>query len=106
MLSCKIATLPLWAAAASLVFTMPAAHAFFDGQTGVVTAQIKAACPAFGSGKYVLGETSSPHGNRPIIDVFEHESGARCLCSRSKTEKEVRCGPTGAAPSKTARPQP
>jgi hypothetical protein len=76
------------------------AFAFFDGQTGVVEKQVKAACPAFASGDVRLVDSSSPPGNMPMVDVFEHESGARCSCTRSRTEKTLRCGPT--APSRSA----
>jgi hypothetical protein len=75
-------------------FAVKPAHAFFDGQTGVITAQIKNACPAFGTGEFKLSDSVSPPGNLPMIDVFEHESGARCSCTRSRTDKSLRCGPT------------
>jgi hypothetical protein len=76
------------------------ATAFFDGQTGVVDKQLKAACPAFASGEVKLIDSTSPPGNLPMVDVFEHESGARCSCTRSRTEKTLRCGP--AAPGRSA----
>jgi hypothetical protein len=76
------------------------ATAFFDGQTGVVDKQLKAACPAFTSGEVKLIDSTSPPGNLPMVDVFEHESGARCSCTRSRTEKTLRCGP--AAPGRSA----
>lgn len=79
---------------------VPAA-AFFDGQTGVVDKQLKAACPAFASGEIRLVDSTSPPGNMPMLDIFEHESGARCACTRSRTDvKSLRCGPT--APAKSA----
>jgi hypothetical protein len=76
---------------------MKPAHAFFDGQTGVITTQIKNACPAFGTGEFKLSDSISPPGNLPMIDVFEHETGARCSCTRSRTDKSLRCGPTAPA---------
>jgi hypothetical protein len=78
-------------------FAVKPAHAFFDGQTGVITAQIKNACPAFGTGEFKLSDSIAPPGNLPMIDVFEHESGARCSCTRSRTDKTLRCGPTAPA---------
>jgi hypothetical protein len=78
-------------------FAAKPAHAFFDGQTGVATEQIKNACPAFGAGEFKLSDSSAPPGNLPIIDIFEHESGARCSCTRSRIDKTLRCGPTGPA---------
>jgi hypothetical protein len=74
--------------------------AFFDGQTGVIDKQLKAACPAFSAGKYALSDSVAPPGSLPMTDIFEHETGARCLCSRSRTDRTTRCGPTGSAPSK------
>ncbi|MGL4636053.1 MAG: hypothetical protein ACRCWF_08740 [Beijerinckiaceae bacterium] len=68
--------------------------AFFDGQTGIVVKQLKDACPAFASGEYKLANSTSGQNNLILTDIFEHESGARCLCSRSKTDKTARCGPT------------
>jgi hypothetical protein len=79
--------------------SLPAA-AFFDGQTGVVDKHLKSACPAFSSGEFKLVDSTSPPGNLPMVDVFEHESGARCSCTRSRTEKTLRCGP--AAPGRSA----
>jgi hypothetical protein len=76
------------------------ATAFFDGQTGVADKQLKAACPAFASGEVKLIDSVSPPGNLPMVDTFEHESGARCSCTRSRTEKTLRCGP--AAPGRSA----
>jgi hypothetical protein len=73
------------------------ALAFFDGQTGAITQQIKDACPAFGSGEFKLADSVAPPGNLPMIDTFEHETGARCSCTRSRTEKTLRCGPTAPA---------
>jgi hypothetical protein len=78
-------------------FTAKPAHAFFDGQTGVITQQIKNACPAFGTGEFKLSDSTALPGNLPMIDVFEHESGARCSCTRSRTDKTLRCGPTAPA---------
>jgi hypothetical protein len=78
---------------ACFVLVAPAV-AFFDGQTGVVSKQLKNACPAFATGGYTLADTSAVQTGMILADVFEHESGARCLCSRSRTEKTARCGPT------------
>ena len=69
---------------ASALVLCGSAHAFFDGQTGDVR-------PV---------DTSSPPGNMPMVGVFEHESGARCACTRSRTDRTLRCGPT--APARNA----
>ncbi len=76
-----------------LAFAAPA-QAFFDGQTGVVSQQLRDACPAFSQGEVKLSDSIAPPGNLPMIDIFEHESGARCSCTRSRTDKSLRCGPT------------
>jgi hypothetical protein len=68
--------------------------AFFDGQTGVIERQLKAACPAFASGGIKLVDSTSPPGNMPIVDVFEHDSGARCSCTLSRIDRNLRCGPS------------
>jgi hypothetical protein len=83
----------------AILVSVPAA-AFFDGQTGVADKQLKAACPAFASGEVKLIDSTSPPGNLPMVDVFEHESGARCSCTRSRTDKTLRCGPV--APGRSA----
>jgi hypothetical protein len=77
-----------------LFFAISPAAAFFNGQTGVVSKQLKNACPAFASGDYTLADTSAVQTGMILADIFEHESGARCMCSRSKSEKNARCGPT------------
>lgn len=85
----------------SLLLGGLAASAFHGGHTGVTEAQLKAACPAFGSGTITLVDSVAPPGNLPMTDVFEHESGARCTCIRQRTDKfSLRCGPTAAAPAK------
>jgi hypothetical protein len=72
-----------------------AATAFHGGHTGVTEAQIRNACPAFNTGDVALIDSLSPPGNLPMTDVFEHESGARCACTRQRTDKHsLRCGPT------------
>jgi hypothetical protein len=82
----------------AIVFGLAASPswAFFDGQTGIITKQLKDACPAFSSGDYKLVSTTSGQATAVLADVFEHESGARCLCSRTKTDKSAKCGPTSA----------
>jgi hypothetical protein len=80
------------AALTGLTAAAPAA-AYHDGSTGVVAEQLRAACPAF-------MDTSAPPGNMPMIDIFEHESGARCSCMRSRAAKTMRCGPV--APARSA----
>jgi hypothetical protein len=77
------------------------AFAFHGGHTGVTEAQLKSACPAFNQGAVMLFDSVSPPGNLPMSDVFEHESGARCICTRQRTDKHsLRCGPTASAPRK------
>jgi hypothetical protein len=76
-----------------------AASAFHGGHTGVTETQLKNACPAFAAGEITLSDSVSPPGNLPMTDVFEHESGARCACTRMRTDRfSLRCGPTAAAP--------
>jgi hypothetical protein len=87
------------AALTGLTAAAPAA-AYHDGSTGVVAEQLRAACPAFTSGEVRLMDTSAPPGNMPMIDIFEHESGARCSCMRSRAAKTMRCGPV--APARSA----
>jgi hypothetical protein len=75
-----------------------AAIAFHSGHTGATEAQLKSACPAFAQGEITLADSVSPPGNLPLQDMFEHESGARCACMRSRTDKQsLKCGPTAAA---------
>jgi hypothetical protein len=75
------------------------AVAFHGGHTGVTETQLKNACPAFSSGAINLFDSVAPPGNLPMTDIFEHESGARCACTRNRTDRHaVRCGPTAAAP--------
>jgi hypothetical protein len=75
------------------------ASAFHGGHTGVTETQLKSACPAFSTGAVNLFDSVSPPGNLPMTDIFEHESGARCACTRMRTDKHtLRCGPTAAAP--------
>lgn len=82
---------------ASVVSTSVAA--FHGGHTGVTEAQLKAACPAFAQGAVALADSIAPPGNLPMTDVFEHESGARCICTRQRTDKHsLRCGPAAPAP--------
>jgi hypothetical protein len=70
------------------------ALAFHSGHTGVTEEQLKAACPAFNAGEITLFDSVSPPGNLPMTDVFEHESGARCTCTRMRTDKHsLKCGP-------------
>jgi hypothetical protein len=70
------------------------ARAFHGGHTGVTESQLKAACPAFGTGTVMLFDSVAPPGNLPMTDVFEHESGARCTCTRQRTDRHsLRCGP-------------
>lgn len=88
------------AAFAAVAASGPAA-AFFDGQTGVIEKQLKSACPAFSAGDMRLVDSSSPPGNMPMTDIFEHESGARCACHRSRMDRTLRCGPT--APARNAQ---
>ena len=88
------------ALAAGALLLCANASAFFDGQTGTVEKQVKAACPAYASGDVRLVDTSSPPGNMPMVDIFEHESGARCSCTRSRSDRTLRCGPT--APARNA----
>jgi hypothetical protein len=78
----------------ALLATGQQAAAFHGGLTGVTELQLKSACPAFGSGESKLADSTSPPGNLPLIDIFEHESGARCSCTRMRSDKHtLRCGP-------------
>jgi hypothetical protein len=80
-------------------FLCNAAFAFHGGHTGVTEPQLKAACPAFAQGEIALADSVSPPGNLPMTDVFEHETGARCTCTRQRTDKHsLRCGPTAGNP--------
>lgn len=73
--------------------------AFHGGHTGVTEIQLKNACPAFGSGNVSLFDSIAPPGNLPLTDIFEHESGARCACTRQRTDRQsLRCGPMAAGP--------
>jgi hypothetical protein len=75
------------------------ASSFHGGHTGVSEDQLKAACPAFSRGGIELHDSVSPPGNLPMTDIFEHESGARCACTRMRTDRHtLRCGPTAGAP--------
>jgi hypothetical protein len=88
---------------ALLAPTTGSSMAFFDGQTGVVDRQLKAACPAFASGQIKLVDSLSPPGNAPIVDVFEHDSGARCSCTLSRIDRTLRCGPSAPGAARNAR---
>jgi hypothetical protein len=89
----KIRALSVAAALAAGIAFSPAV-AFHGGHTGVTEAQIRAACPAFSAGEAKLSDSISPPGNLPMTDVFEHETGARCSCSRMRTDKHtLKCGP-------------
>jgi hypothetical protein len=73
---------------------MSSAVAFHGGHTGVTETQLKAACPAFQTGEAKLFDSLSPPGNLPMTDIFEHETGARCGCTRMRSEKHsLKCGP-------------
>ncbi len=89
-------------AAAASLSALLLAHstlAFHGGHTGVTEAQLKAACPAFSAGAIELADSIAPPGNLPMTDIFEHETGARCSCTRTRTEKHsLKCGPTGLTP--------
>jgi hypothetical protein len=79
-------------------YTASAQNVFSSGQTGAAEDQLKAACPAFASGQYKLVATNASQSNFILSDVFEHETGARCACSRDKTvrgknDQAMRCGP-------------
>jgi hypothetical protein len=79
---------------ASICIASPA-FAFHGGHTGVTEQNLRAACPAFGTGTFSLLSSVSPPGTSPLVDVFEHDSGARCQCTRLRTaERSLRCGPT------------
>jgi hypothetical protein len=83
---------------ASFLCTLPA-FAFHGGHTGVSEMQIKNACPAFSFGAVSLVDSVSPPGNLPMTDVFEHESGARCTCTRQRSDRfSARCGPAASVP--------
>jgi hypothetical protein len=76
-----------------------AAHAFYGGHTGVTEKNIREACPAFGTGTYNLSSSIANPGTTPLVDIFEHDTGARCQCTRLRTaERSLRCGPTAPAP--------
>jgi hypothetical protein len=90
------------AAFAVASFLCSPAIAFHGGHTGVTEQQLKAACPAFAQGEIALSDSVSPPGSLPMTDTFEHESGARCVCTRQRTDKHsLRCGPTAANPRKS-----
>jgi hypothetical protein len=87
----------LGASAAIALSLASPALAFHGGHTGVTENQLKTACPAFGTGTIALFDSISPPGNLPMTDIFEHESGARCRCTRMRTDRHsLRCGPTAA----------
>jgi hypothetical protein len=83
-----------------IIAVFPAA-AFHGGHTGVAAHQLKAACPAFRTGEIELADSVAPPGTLPVTDIFVHESGARCTCTRQRTEdKALRCGPMSSVPQK------
>jgi hypothetical protein len=89
------------ASALMMCFALPAL-AFHGGHTGVTEDQLKAACPAFRTGVIDLSDSVSPPGNLPMTDVFVHESGARCSCTRQRTDvRSMRCGPMAAMSPKS-----
>jgi uncharacterized Fe-S center protein len=99
----KMSNLKIAAALASLCLfsshiKATAQKSFSGGQTGASEEMLKAACPAFAHGKYQLVVTSANQTNVAAADIFEHETGARCACTRNTAEKSFRCGP--AAPKR------
>jgi hypothetical protein len=74
------------------------ANAFHSGHTGVSEANLRDACPAFRTGEIKLFDSVAPPGNLPMTDVFEHETGARCSCTRTRGDvRSLRCGPVAPA---------